>query len=108
MMSGLHKPARPSWVCLEDNEPWPCELARKQLGEIFLDNEARLSAHMVWLMAAAARDLGLPDPSKLYRRFVRWTADDRAACGRCGRSGHQALPGLPPRLFPCEFKRGDQ
>jgi hypothetical protein len=104
-VSDLHKPARPSWVCLEDNEPWPCELVRKQLGDIFLGNEGRLSAHMAWLMNAAARDLGLSDPSKLYRRFVRWTAGDRM-CGRCGRPGHQALPGLPPRLFPCEFRRG--
>jgi hypothetical protein len=105
-VSDLHKPVRPSWHCSDDNEPWPCALVRKQLGETFLDSEDVLAVHMAWLMAAAARDLGLADPSKLYRRFVRWTAGDRAVCGRCGHTGHQALPGLPPRLFPCEFRRG--
>jgi hypothetical protein len=27
-------------------------------------------------MDVAARDLALLDPAKLYRRFVRWTADN--------------------------------
>ena len=102
---GLHKPERPLWVCSDDGDPWPCHLARKQLAEIFLDNEAALAAHMARLMDAAARDLGLPDPAKLYRRFVRWTTNDLGSCGRCGKPGHQALPGLPPRLFPCGMNR---
>jgi hypothetical protein len=108
-VSGFHTPARPSWICPQDGESWPCELARKQLAEIFLGSEDRLSAQMARLMGVAAHDLGLPDSSKLYRRFVRWTVDGAMLqCGRCGRSGHQALPGLPPRLFPCDLKHGGQ
>jgi hypothetical protein len=104
-VSNIHKPERPSWVCPEDGEPWPCELARKQLRELFLGNGERLAVQMAWLTDTAARDLALPDPAKLYRRFVWWALDDSSPCGRCGKAGHRALSGLPPRFFPCEFKR---
>src|SRR5262249_31999417 len=97
---------RPSWRCLDDGDLWPCHMARKQLAEIFLDNEAALAAHMARLMDAAARDLGLPDPAKLYRRVVRWGHPPTALPrGRGGEPGHQALRGLPPRLFPCGMSR---
>jgi hypothetical protein len=67
--------------------------------------ELELARHMAWLQAAAALDLAIHEPASLYRRFVLWTSDEPGQCRRCGRSGHQALPGLPPRLFPCRLRR---
>jgi hypothetical protein len=78
--------------------------ARKQLGDAFFGNEAALAIKMAKLSNAAANDLGLADPSNLYRRFVHWIFTDPSPCGRCGKSSHRALPGLPPRLFPCDPK----
>jgi len=75
------------------------------LHETFLTQEPALAVHMSWLMHAATKDLALPDPAKLYRHFVAWTANNPGPCGRCGKPGHQALPGLPPRLFPCGMNR---
>ncbi len=104
-MTDPHQPSRPSWRCAEDGEPWPCSLARKQLREAFLDNEEELARHMAWLQVAAAQDLAIDEPARLYRRFVLWTSDEKTVCGRCGKPGHQALPGLPPRLFPCRLRQ---
>jgi hypothetical protein len=104
-VSDPHGPQRPSWTCPRDGQPWPCEVVRKQLRTLFLANDERLAVQMAWLMDAAARDLRLPAPALLYRRFVWWTVDDRSPCTRCGKTGHRALRGLPPRFFPCEFKQ---
>jgi hypothetical protein len=105
MNPGSHIPGRPSWRCQDDGDLWPCALGRKHLQELYGDDERALATHMAWLMVAAADDLTLPDPSKLYRRFVRWVHGAPLHCGRCHKNGHQALPGLPPRLFPCCVER---
>jgi hypothetical protein len=104
-MIGRHVPERPSWRCHDDSDPWPCELARRQLSETFLDNESALVAHLARLMDVAVRDLGLSDPAVLYRRFVRWAEPGVIRCGRCDSPRHRLLPGVPPRLFPCELGR---
>src|SRR4051794_28674656 len=92
-------------MCPRDGQPWPCEEARKQLRAVFLDNNERLAAQVARLMETAARDLRLPTPALLYRRFVWWTSDNHSPSTRWGKSGHRALRHLPPRFFPCEFKR---
>jgi rRNA maturation protein Nop10 len=61
-----------------------------------------LSTLMAYLMGLAASDLNQPDPTRLYRRFVGWTLDDRDRCPACGRRGHAPVPGVPPRLCPCD------
>jgi hypothetical protein len=101
----VHRPVRPSWICCVDGEPWPCDRARKELSDVFFGSEEALAAQMAWVMAAAAADLGTADPSRLYRRFVRWTSDDRLPCGRCRQHNHRVVPGLPLRLFPCDLRR---
>jgi hypothetical protein len=53
-------------------------------------------------MAQAASDLGLADPTRLYRRFLAWTLPEDATCRLCGSASHDAIPGLPPRLLPCK------
>lgn len=104
-----HGAARPSWVCPDDHERWPCDRARKLLSAAFHDDEETLAALMAGAMARAADDLGIPDPSRLYHRFVGWIPAsivddpvDWTPCGRCGKRSHRVSPGSPPRLFPCQ------
>jgi hypothetical protein len=58
-------------------------------------------------MAVAAADLGRPDPAGLYTRFVAWALPPAQACRVCGRPSHGVLPGLPPRLNPCDRLHDD-
>jgi hypothetical protein len=99
-----HRPARPGWRCQVDGDEWPCRLARKALTAAFVGNEAGLSYHVARLQIAAAEDLAVADPAGLYGRFVRWTEPTQITCGRCEKTRHRALPGLPPRLFPCKLR----
>jgi hypothetical protein len=55
-----------------------------------------------YLMGQASAELWMTDPTRLYRRFVAWTLDKDAACRVCGKAGHDVLPGLPHRFFPCD------
>jgi hypothetical protein len=102
-VSGIHRPERFSWRCREDGNEWPCGLARKALATAFAD-DGELSRHMARLQLLAAEELAVADPAKLYDRFVRWTEPAQVTCGRCQMSRHRALPGLPPRLFPCNLR----
>lgn len=61
---------------------------------------AGLTAHMLRLMATAADDLHVDDPSSLYPRFVGWTLEPGRVCRMCGRPDHDVAPGVPPRLVP--------
>jgi hypothetical protein len=96
-----HRIRRPQWTCLADGEAWPCENARQHLRNSFQGIEDVLAAHLATLMSAAADDLKQSNPAKLYRRFVHWALEEKGPCARCGKPGHRAVPGLPPRLFPC-------
>jgi hypothetical protein len=100
-----HRPERPSWRCREDGDEWPCHLARKALAETFIGTEDALTFQMARLQITAAEDLAVPDPARLYGRFVRWTEPTQVTCGRCETGKHRAIPGLPPRLFPCNLRR---
>jgi hypothetical protein len=55
-----------------------------------------------YLMGQASAELWMTGPTRLYRRFVAWTLDKDAACRVCGKAGHDVLPGLPHRFFPCD------
>lgn len=100
-----HRPARPGWRCRVDGTDWPCLLARKALAATFADDRGGLSHHMARLQLRAVEELAVPDPANLYNRFVRWTEPTQVTCGRCERDRHRAIPGLPPRLFPCSLPR---
>jgi hypothetical protein len=118
-MTVAHRAQRPEWTCIVDSLPWPCADAQESLTGAYCGGELPLSIHMARLMAVAADDLRLDDPSLLYQRFVRWTvkehdedeqdgAKHELICCRCGRKGHDLLPGVPLRLFPCRDRGGIQ
>ena len=60
---------------------------------------------MARLQLTAVEDLTISDAASLYNRFVRWTEPAQVTCGRCEKDKHRAIPGLPPRLFPCNLRR---
>jgi hypothetical protein len=100
-----HRLGRPGWTCLADGDEWPCGQARKALlGHYGQDFEAA-ARHLLYLMGwapeNAADALGVP-AATLYRRIVGWTLPKEHTCRACGVRGHDVLPGLPPRLFPCK------
>lgn len=66
-----------------------------------LASRATYRPYVVALMAAAATDLGVLRPAKLYRRFVAWTLPSGTRCRACRSHRHDLLPDIPPRLFPC-------
>jgi hypothetical protein len=103
-VSSEHRPVRPEWQCVTCNAEWPCDIARKLLGEVYQDEAAELARHMAGRMAHAADELGFADPAKLYKRFVGWTLAKDQACRVCGKPGHDFLPVIPPRLVPCDGK----
>lgn len=106
----VHLPERPSWRCVIDSRPWPCKQARDEVAVAYEENELATKEDLIRFMGnaalAAARELGLEgNPSRLYRRFLHWLSGDYRPCVRCGKAGHSVLPGLPLRLFPCDFKK---
>jgi hypothetical protein len=96
-----HRVQRPQWTCRIDDQDWPCESARRQLMDIHRDDPDVLTRLLATLVMVAAVDLGTPSPALLYRRFVAWTLGPATRCRVCLRRGHDVLPGLPPRVFPC-------
>ncbi|GIJ69956.1 hypothetical protein Voc01_048730 [Virgisporangium ochraceum] len=96
-----HRVQRPEWTCRIDGENWPCPPARRQLRDIHKEDPDVLSRLLATLSMVAAVDLGTPSPALLYRRFVAWTLGSATRCRVCQRRGHDVLPGLPPRVFPC-------
>src|SRR5262249_10540240 len=83
-----------------DEYPWPCVSARKLLGEAYQGDPMALTVHMSQLLAVASEDMGIA-PILLYKRFVRWTLDEKDGCRVCGKTGHDVIPGLPPRVGGC-------
>jgi hypothetical protein len=99
-----HRVEQPTWRCVVDGADWPCEPAKRQLTDAYRDSPA-LAALLGTLMARAADELGVSDPTDLYGRFLAWTTDPDDACRACGRARHAAVAGLPPRLVPCDKLR---
>jgi hypothetical protein len=97
-----HSVSRPAWTCDTCQQDWPCEPAQKTVADLHVDDHESLVEQMSRLMIWAADDLGLADPAKLYKRFLRWTLPKDHACRLCGKPGHDAVPGVPPRLIPCD------
>jgi ribosomal protein S14 len=61
---------------------------------------------MAKLLAVAQRELEGTDLAALYRRFLTWTLEPDRRCAICGSRRHAVLPGVPPRLVPCNALRG--
>jgi hypothetical protein len=72
------------------------------IGDLHAGDYESLARHMAKLMSQAADDLGPANPTKLYKRFIGWTPAGGHACRVCGKPGHDAVPGVPPRLVPCD------
>lgn len=81
-------------------------MARKLLVEAHRANPSALTVLMAWLTEPASHDLGLGTPAALFRRFVGWTLSPATRCRVCSSRAHDVLPGLPPRLFPCNKLHG--
>jgi hypothetical protein len=84
-----------------DGQEWPCAAARKSLTDAFGDRED-LARHMAVFLVMAAEDLRAAGPSGLYRRLIGWTLGRDEVCRACGKGGHTAIAGIPPRLVPCD------
>jgi hypothetical protein len=56
-------------------------------------------------MAIAQRELDDTNLATLYRRFLAWTLEPDQRCAICDNRRHAALPGVPPRLIPCDGLR---
>ncbi|HEY2670916.1 MAG TPA: hypothetical protein VGJ07_11150 [Rugosimonospora sp.] len=97
-----HGPIRPLWRCGSCLVDWPCNPVSDLLTRVHGDDREGLAGHLARLMAVAARELGSAGSAKLYKRFLGWTLDGDEVCRVCCRRGHDVLPGLPPRLFPCD------
>lgn len=85
-----------------DGEEWPCAGSREQLLAGFAGDPDGLAGHLFWVMEKAVDDLHPGTPVRLYRRFVGWSLAEDAACRVCGRGGHDWVPGVLPRLVPCD------
>jgi hypothetical protein len=101
-VSGDHRPERPEWYCGTCGAEWPCEGARKLLGELYLSDPDELARHMSRIMVWAARELPSTKPGLLYQRFVRWALPNDSRCRVCGKAGHDFTPGITPRMVPCD------
>lgn len=67
-----HIEERPSWNCRACGEPWPCEIARKELAAEL--SPTRLRLHLWMRMEIAAADELGPSPKEMFRRFFGWTS----------------------------------
>ncbi len=97
-----HAIARPGWTCETCHDDWPCESARKLIADAHIDDHDALVEHLTGILIRAADDLGLASPALLYKRFLRWALPTGQVCRVCERPGHDAAPGVPPRLVPCD------
>ncbi|GAA0734280.1 hypothetical protein Drose_35105 [Dactylosporangium roseum] len=101
-MNATHRVVRPSWTCAVDELPWPCTEAQRSLRT---NDPAMLRQTMANLMAIAQQELDDTDPTTLYRRFLAWTLEPDQRCAICGSRRHAVIPGVPPRLIPCDGLR---
>ena len=69
-LASPHEPARPSWCCRRDGEPWPCVVAQAQMAAEYGENLAR---RMFEQLVRAASDMPEAAAADLYARFVAWT-----------------------------------
>lgn len=102
-LSAAHRVLRPSWTCASDGLPWPCSEARQALS---VNDLAALRQTMAKLMAIAGSELPDRRPEALYRRFLAWTLEPGQRCTVCGSRRHAVIPGVPPRLIPCNGNAG--
>lgn len=97
-----HHPTRPLWQCCSCRTDWPCQSVTGLVAALSAIDREQFAGRMTRLMSVAADELGPVSPARLYRRFVGWVLEEGHRCRVCEKRGHDVLPGLPPRLFPCD------
>jgi hypothetical protein len=61
----------PDWLCVADEQPWPCDPAREELVRLFGGRRHELRMLMGHLHHLAQGDLILP-AGEFNDRFLRW------------------------------------
>jgi hypothetical protein len=70
MIAVGHTPLRPSWLCVMDGKPWPCDPAREEMAD---DCRITRAIMMSVMLDLAAGDMPTATPGELFERFVAWT-----------------------------------
>lgn len=97
-----HAPLRPSWTCAMDGAEWPCADARRAILDAHGGGGSTAAQRqMLALLAAAIAETGQRDTTVMYRRFVGWALVPGERCHVCQGLRHAVVPGVPPRLVPC-------
>ena len=68
----LHGPARPEWVCIACRDDWPCVTRKRQLRELFQDNDAGLVGYLAQYLVDATGDLEQLSTIEVTDRLVGW------------------------------------
>jgi hypothetical protein len=71
-----HVMGRPSWNCMVDGTPWPCDKAKRDLREQYA--EPGLGIYMVSMLYDYVRErdhVDLEPPPALFQRFLAWMTD---------------------------------
>jgi hypothetical protein len=62
-----------AWDCQVDGKPWPCDAAREELSDAFVENPVALAEFMATQLGRAASVLFAEPLDVLYERFIAWT-----------------------------------
>jgi hypothetical protein len=65
-----HLPGKPSWDCLVDGQPWPCDPAREAMARSM--GPTTLLTYLQVAFGEAAEDLPTTPAGELYERFLSW------------------------------------
>lgn len=104
-LDGLrHRVQRPAWTCVVCDETWPCMAARRAMVHWHADEMADLHAGMLAALRTLDHEVLAVDRRALYRDFAQWSRPE-VRCPACGSDQHVAVPGVPPRLVPCDELR---
>lgn len=78
--------------------------ARRAIIHWRVGEPAAVHADMMAAMRTLDHQVLADDRRILYRDFAQWSRPE-AACPVCGSNQHVAVPGVPPRLIPCDGLR---
>jgi hypothetical protein len=68
----MHAAARPSWICANCGEEWPCPTRRTRLLAKYANDRLSLQFYLSWCLGYAATDLPHLPPQELHARFLGW------------------------------------
>ena len=71
-VSAVRLPGRPSWVCADDRQEWPCFVYKRRLWSASGGNTDAMAEHMSGWMGEARTHLVALSAVELQARFVNW------------------------------------